>query len=195
MSERPSDDPQLADALVPLLRGVVYAETHRAAWRALTTLTSQVSDHLTALGVELVVDVSEGYAYLRLVESEENVGIPKLISRRPLSFRVSLLLALLRRSLMELDAQGEHTRLILTRAELVELVRTLHPARDDDVRLTDQVEADMRKIVDLGFARQVPGQPHTYEIRRILKAFVDAQWLADFDERLAVYAAIGSENR
>ena len=94
---------------------------------------------------------------------------------------------------MELDAQGEHTRLILTRAELVELVRTLHPARDDDVRLTDQVEADMRKIVDLGFARQVPGQVHTYEIRRILKAFVDAQWLADFDERLADYAAIGSE--
>jgi hypothetical protein len=26
-----------------------------------------------------------------------------------------------------------------------------------------------------------------YEVRRILKAFVDAQWLADFDARLAAY--------
>ena len=26
-----------------------------------------------------------------------------------------------------------------------------------------------------------------FEVRRILKAFVDAQWLADFDMRLAAY--------
>jgi hypothetical protein len=28
-----------------------------------------------------------------------------------------------------------------------------------------------------------------YEVRRILKAFVDAQWLAEFDTRLAAYQA------
>jgi hypothetical protein len=28
-----------------------------------------------------------------------------------------------------------------------------------------------------------------YEVRRILKAFVDAQWLADFDARLTAYQA------
>jgi hypothetical protein len=27
-------------------------------------------------------------------------------------------------------------------------------------------------------------------VRRILKAFVDGQWLADFDRRLAEYAAL-----
>jgi hypothetical protein len=26
-----------------------------------------------------------------------------------------------------------------------------------------------------------------FEVRRILKAFVDAQWLSEFDERLATY--------
>jgi hypothetical protein len=26
-----------------------------------------------------------------------------------------------------------------------------------------------------------------FEVRRILKAFVDAQWLAEFDQRLAAY--------
>jgi hypothetical protein len=31
--------------------------------------------------------------------------------------------------------------------------------------------------------------PPTFEVRRILKAFVDAQWLLDFDARLAGYRA------
>jgi hypothetical protein len=32
-------------------------------------------------------------------------------------------------------------------------------------------------------------QTAAFEVRRILKAFVDAQWLADFDARLAAYQA------
>ena len=32
-----------------------------------------------------------------------------------------------------------------------------------------------------------------YEVRRILKAFVDGQWLADFDTRLAEYAELRAE--
>ena len=47
----------------------------------------------------------------------------------------------------------------------------------------------MRRVVELGFLRPVPDTPDTYEVRRILKAFVDGQWLADFDARLAEYAA------
>jgi hypothetical protein len=31
------------------------------------------------------------------------------------------------------------------------------------------------------------GQDQQYEVRRILKAFVDAQWLVEFDRRLAEY--------
>jgi hypothetical protein len=31
--------------------------------------------------------------------------------------------------------------------------------------------------------------PASFEVRRILKAFVDAQWLADFDARLSAYQA------
>jgi len=34
-----------------------------------------------------------------------------------------------------------------------------------------------------------PGAQTTYEVRRILKAFVDAEWLAELDARLAAYRA------
>jgi hypothetical protein len=35
--------------------------------------------------------------------------------------------------------------------------------------------------------RKLRGQKHMFEVRRIIKAFVDAQWLAEFDRRLAEY--------
>ena len=37
--------------------------------------------------------------------------------------------------------------------------------------------------------RRLRGQDGMFEVQRILKAFVDAQWLADFDARLAAYRA------
>lgn len=53
------------------------------------------------------------------------------------------------------------------------------------------MEATLNKIRDLGFVRPLKsaaGEP-AWEVRRILKAFVDAQWLAEFDQRLAAYRA------
>jgi hypothetical protein len=37
---------------------------------------------------------------------------------------------------------------------------------------------------------KAPGGDPAFEVRRILKAFVDAQWLAEFDQRLAGYRGL-----
>jgi hypothetical protein len=37
--------------------------------------------------------------------------------------------------------------------------------------------------------RKLRGQDGMFEVQRILKAFVDAQWLGEFDARLAAYRA------
>lgn len=181
-------DPTLTHALVPLLRGIVNADEHPHAWEALLRLAPRVHDHLAPLGLDVRVVESEGYAFVVPVEpGEGEADLPRLVARRQLSYRVSLMLALLRRRLLELDSQGGDTRLVLTRDDAVELVRTYHPARAQEAKLADAVEADLNKIVELGFLRRMRGQSRTYEVRRVLKAFVDAQWLADFDERLAAY--------
>lgn len=185
-------EPTIADAAVPLLRGIVYEDSHAAAWNALLTMPAQVRDYLTTIGLDVVIDEAEGYAFIRNAEAEEGADEPpRLVARRPLSYRVSLMLILMRRRLLELDAQGDETRLIMTRDEAVDLVRTYHPERGNEARLSDQVEADLRRVVELGFARQLRDQPHMYEVRRILKAFIDAQWLADFNERMAEFLQSG----
>lgn len=184
---------ELSALVIILLKGVIYQEADAGLWSALLKLQARVRDYVAVLGLELVFDEAEGYAFLRSrQESEDDAApkLPRLVARRPLSFPVSLLLALLRKKLAEFDASGGDTRLVLSRDELIELVRVFLPESSNEAKLIDQIETHLNKIVELGFLRRLKpsaGQSAMFEVRRILKAFVDAQWLADFDTRLAAY--------
>ena len=182
----------LSVVVVPLLKGVVYQESSPEPWQALLDLQAKVRDYVSVMGLELILNEAEGYAFLRSRpddDTDEAPKTPRLIVRRQLSFSVSLLLALLRKKLAEFDAGGDETRLVLSRDEIVELIRVFLPETSNEARLIDQVDLHINKIVELGFLRLLRGQERMYEVRRILKAYVDAQWLAEFDERLNLYRA------
>jgi hypothetical protein len=215
MESEPLDNPQaptasagLSPLLVALLKGVIYRDESSGAragqWRDLLELQHRVRDYVAVLGLTLELDEAEGYAYLRSADPEDqdpDSPIPRLVARRPLSYPVSLLLALLRKKLAEFDAGGQEggARLVLSRDEILELVRLFLPESSNEARLTDRLDTDLNKIIELGFLRRMKaaaGQPPTYEVRRILKSFVDAQWLAEFQQRLEAYrAALGGEDR
>lgn len=184
--------PELSIVVVPLLKGVLYQEENPTAWTALQDLQAAVRDYVAVLGLDLVLDEAEGYAFLKSRPDEADddsaaAATPRLVARRQLSYPVSLLLALLRKKLADFDAGGGDTRLILSRDEVVELVRIFLPAGSNEAKLIDQVDSTVSKIAELGFVRRLRGQKQMIEVRRIIKAFVDAQWLADFDQRLAAY--------
>lgn len=191
--------PELSTLVVTLLKSVLYRDDKPALWDTLLRLQANVADYVAVLGLDLTVDEAEGYAYLRSrgrEDEEESAGnrdeeaIPRLVTRRQLSYPVSLVLALLRKKLAEFDAGGCETRLVLSREEIVDMVRIFLPERTNEVKLAGQIAGWLDKIEDLGFVRRLKGQEDMYEVRRILKAFVDAQWLGDFDERLAKYQEI-----
>ena len=202
----PGNTPARADPLpsivIPLLKGVVYQEGDSTLWSTLVELQARVRDYVAVLGLELMIDEAEGYAFLRsrpeaAEEPEAGSRPPRLVARRPLSFHVSLILSLLRKKLAELDAGGGDTRLVLSRDEIVETVRVFLPESTNEARLVERIDTHLNRIVDLGFLRRmkgaaggaVPGAQASFEVRRILKAFVDAEWLAELDARLATYRA------
>ena len=193
--------PDLSQLMVHLLKGVLYRNDDERLWANLLRLQARVRDQAAVLLLDLVLDEAEGHAFLKSRpgpdESEGVPRLPRLVARRPLSYPVSLMLVLLRKRMAEFDASGGDTRLVLSRDEIAELMRVFLPEGTNEARLVDQVDATITKVVDLGFLRrlkpaagsgQTTGQDRGhYEVRRILKAFVDAQWLAEFDERLEVY--------
>ncbi|MEN8131565.1 MAG: DUF4194 domain-containing protein [Pseudomonadota bacterium] len=196
-SETTAVSPDLSSLVIPLLKGVIYrgeaSKSNANQWNDLLGLQARVRDYVAVLGLDLVLDEGEGYAFLRSQEHDETyTAMPRLISRRPLTFPVSLLLALLRKKLAEFDAGGSQDggdRLVLARDEIVELMRVFLPESSNEAQLMDRVDAHINKVIELGFLRRLKtsGQVRSFEVRRILKAFVDAQWLAEFDARLAAY--------
>ncbi len=144
-SRSPFHGQELASIVVPLLKGVIYQEDNPALWGSLLNLMAAVRDYVAVLGLELILDEAEGYAFLRSNSESETEGAnstPRLMARRQLSYPVSLLLALLRKKLAEFDAGAGDTRLILSRDEVVELIRIFLPAASNEVKFTYETSAD-----------------------------------------------------
>ena len=197
--------PEVSLLMVSLLKGVIDREEDERLWAKLLRVQARVREQAAVLLLDLVLDEAEGHAFLKSrPDPEESSGAPRpprLIVRRPLSYPVSLMLALLRKRMAEFDAGGGDTRLVLSRDEIAELMRVFLPQGTNEARLVDQVDATISRVVDLGFMRRLkPASGRTsdrghFEVRRILRAFVDAQWLAEFDARLEAYrSAISGED-
>ena len=185
-----SDNDQLGPLLVSLFKGVLYRDGAETLWQGLLDLQARVRDYCAVIGLELILDEAEGYAYLRQrAPLQDAPDLPRLVQRRSLSFPVSLVLVLLRKKLAEFDASGGDTRLVVSRDDIADHMRLFLPDTANEARLLDRIDTHLGKVVELGLLRRLRGQDNQYEVRRILKAFVDAQWLADFAQRLDSYAS------
>jgi hypothetical protein len=186
----------LSVVVVSLMKGIADRESDPVLWQSLIGIQARVRDYVACLGLDLVLDEAEGFAYLRQRPAEEGATeLPRLVPRRQLGYQVSLMLALLRKKLAEFDATSGEARLILGRDDIIEMMRVFLAETANQVRLNDKIGADLNRVVDMGFLRRLRGTNDRFEVRRILKAFVDAQWLADFDQRLAAYQSHSSSEQ
>lgn len=182
------DERAVSVAAIALMKGVVYREAQEDLWSTLERRSAPVRDHFDTIGVDVVIDETEGYAYLRSAADDDDEGLPRLVQRRSLSFRVSVLLVILRQRLAEFEANSGEMRLMLSRDQILDAMRMFLPDSSNEARLVDAVDTTIRKVHDLGFVRPVRGQDGIWEVRRVIKAFVDAQTLSEFEAKLREYA-------
>ena len=95
MDENTNIETTLASALsallITLLKNVIYREADEVLLASLVGLQARVRDYVAVLGLELVLDEAEGYAFLKSMpdtQDERTPRLPRLIARRPLSFAV-----------------------------------------------------------------------------------------------------------
>jgi hypothetical protein len=178
----------LSPVLIALMKGITTREDDPVLWQALLDLQARAREYVAVLGLELMLDEAEGYAYLRQrVAAEGEPELPRLVVRRQLSYPVSLMLALLRKKLAEFDAGSGEARLIVSAEQISDMMRLFLAETANEARLMDRVQTDIRKIVEMGFLRKLRGSEDRFEVRRILKSYVDAQWLAELEQRLQEY--------
>ncbi|MSS84309.1 DUF4194 domain-containing protein [Actinomycetaceae bacterium WB03_NA08] len=185
---RTPEEHATAATIITLMQGVVYRQANEATWTNLDRFEAQIRDHFSLIGVDVVIDQLEGYAYLRtnpVQEGEE--ALPPLVRKRALTYGASLLLVLLRKRLLEFDASGEEGKLVVNREKLSEMMRVFLPDSTNEVRSARQVDSAISKATELGFLRPLRGQGNLWEVQRILKAYVDAEVLGDLDHKLATY--------
>lgn len=187
---RTAEEHAVAAAIIELMRGVVYREQHEDTWATLDRHAGPVRDHFSAIGVDVVVDDTEGYAYLRSQgEDADSEPLPRLVKRRSLTYHVSLLLVLLRKRLVEFETTGSEGKLVLSRDQIVEMLRVFLIDTTNEARVIDRVDTTLKQVADLGFLRQLRAPSDHWEVRRILKAYVDAQTLSDYAGKLREYTA------
>lgn len=190
-----SGDRAVAAAIIRLMQGVVYRTADEDTWGTLERLGAGVKDHFATIGVDVVIDNTEGYAYLRSRPEEQGEeALPRLVRRRALTYNVSLLLVLLRKRLVEFETNGGEGRLVLSTEQIIEMLRLFQAESTNDARVVDQAETTIKKAAELGFLRPLRGQRDHWEVRRILKAYVDAQTLNDFAAKLREYAGATADD-
>ncbi len=189
--------PPFQKVVISLLQGVLYQNEQAELWLQLLNLQAEVQDYVSVLGLQLLVDEAEGYAYLRqriTSDSEVDAALPRLIQKRPLSFPVSLLCVLLRKKLLEQDASGGDTRLILSEEQIIQMMQLYLPVQNNEVKLAGQMATAINKTIELGMLRRLTTDDKRFEVKRIIKALIDADWLASLEAKLAEYKEYGERD-
>lgn len=189
------ENDSISEVVIHLMRGILYKEEKPSIWQVMEHFEGAVRDYLAVINLDLEIYDSDGFAYLRSKEQEEGTpSLPRIMARRPLSYPVSLILAVLRRKLTEHDTYSSEPRLIIEVDEFSEMVAAFFPASNNEVRTLKRMDAHLQRIHDLGFIRFLDAKKEKFEVKRILKAYIDAQWLSDFKGKLEEYLEHGSES-
>ncbi len=189
MPEDEQHQPSISPIIIHLLKGILFRTQHPVLWNDLLELQTQVLDYVKIIGLNLEIDDNEGYAWLTqmVADEDETNPLPRLIVRRPLSYPISLLCVLLRKKMAEADSSGSETRVIVSRQELSNAMLVFMPEKSNEAQIAASINATINKVAELGFLRKLKNDSENLEIQRIIIALVDADWTADFKEKLQTY--------
>ncbi len=190
--ETPLAFPPSAFAKAHLLGGPLYLEDG-ALWETVLRDKTEIAAYFRQIGLELVVDEAEGFAFLRQLEPRADERVPRLVRRRKLSYDATLLLVCLRDELNRFDVQtADQTVLRRTRRELHDLASGFLRESNNQTRDLKAMDAAIEQLVALGFLKAAgTNAPDAFEVRRIVKARFGAGELEAVKERLRAYAESG----
>jgi F0F1-type ATP synthase delta subunit len=175
-------------ALVQLLLGpAIDARRQTKLWPNLLRHESVLRSRLHELFLELIIDRDQEVAFTRQVVSDE-LDVPVLLRRAPLTFLDSVLLLFLRQRLTQSDAQGE--RAVLALQEMIEHLTIFERQGNvDHARFERQMNNAIEKAKKHSLLQKLRGSDDRYEVSPTLKLLFPAE---EIQALAAIYANLAA---
>jgi len=196
MQIRKENIEEFAPLVIKLLQGIIYNEDAKT-WNELYRHQSKLNEYFARIGIEFHFDEKEGYSFISqpdYSELDSNISLPRLTSRIPLSYEVTLLLVILREMLDEFDIKATTKKCFKTHREIRERVQMFFKDKANKSKLIKNINSHINKCCDLGFLKvnsedKTNIENNQYEIKRIIKAKITLEDL----ERIKIKIA-GDDN-
>jgi len=178
--------------LIKLLKGPVeYLE--KSAWDQLLQYQVELTRFLQQLGLVLVLEKDDGYAYLEQQRLDEEENVVGWVRRIQLGYEESILLVLLRDMMAEFEVGEAGAReLIKKRREIKEYAELFFRENPSRVKFIRDLDRLIDKVEELDFIEKVentePADEQKFRIKKIIKARVDHEILENFKQQLTEHA-------
>lgn len=182
-----------APVVLKLLQNPLFSD-ETAAWNLLLMYITPVQEYFARIGLEVRIHEEDGFAYLHqpALEDEEGQAIvlPRLTRRDRLTYHTTLLCVILREWLDQFESTHlDAGKCVITDDQMREQLIPFLPARTDERAIQRRLDSAVSRLIELGFLKHMPNteRPAYFEVRRILKAKIDAEKLAEIKEKLVHY--------
>lgn len=170
--------------LINLLQEVVRKEDNAEIWNTIRSQQFRIDEYMEKIGLSLVIDDEGGFAFLK--QRDDDV-LPHLVKKQPLTFRMSLFLALLRNEINEYDSGSGEGALVIREEEMVRRMKPYFPDVSDEVKFTNSIDRCFSKALEMKILVPVKDNEYEYEVQPVLRRFMDAEWLSEFNRQLDKY--------
>ena len=178
--------------LIKLLKGPVeYLE--KGTWEQLLQYQVELTRFLQQLGLVLVLEKDDGYAYLEQQRLDEEENVAGWVRRIQLGYEESILLVLLRDMMAEFEVGEAGAReLIKKRREIKEYAELFFKENPSRVKFIRDLDRLIDRLEELDFIEKVehtdPPDEEKFRIKKIIKARVDHEILENFKNQLTEHA-------
>jgi len=178
---------------IKLLKGPVeYLE--KTAWEQLLQYQAELTRFLQTLGLVLVLEKDDGYAYLEQSRLDEEDNVAGWVRRIQLGYEESILLVLLRDMMAEFEVGEASTReLVKKRREIKEYAELFFKENPSRVKFIRDLDRLIDRVEELDFLEKVENgdlyDEQKFRIKKIIKARVDNELLENFKQQLIEHAA------
>jgi hypothetical protein len=178
-----------APVKIALMRGPIYHDD--PAWEALMKHRPDLIRYFAEVGVRLVVDTTEGFAYLDQAEDgEPGSEWPKLLYRDRFSYDVTCVLVVLREWLLSQETKTREDRAPLRLDELLAQLRPFSRKKDANVEKEERRWREaVNKVLALGFLKRWKGE-EAFVVRPIVRARLSIDHLKALRETLEKHTAL-----